>query len=664
MSEAVQGWKSLAYHWTKDIQLFLFILLSLTLFRVLMLFIYGNQTSDNSNLSDFLAVFWMGFRLDMGTAAAWILLTFIVSISSIWLRSHHKILKLRNFSALAFAIVSVLVFGIDIIYFKVYGDHFNQIILGLFEDDTSAILQTIWKEHHPIAYFSLFFVVMFFIHKALKMWMDFEPVIADKMILLKQRWQQIGTTVISVLLILLAMRGGAVSGAPLQMRHLFVTNDDFLNHMIMNPFAALRLTAKQQWQIHSSNGLEAYWPREQLADALQLISSNSSDYTEINIDKALIRIAPGFTGKKPKHIFMLLMESYPAWTLLPQYRSIGLSNGLIPFADAGITYLNFLPATRMTADSLSVLISGLPYPGLSVNREPRSLKQYPTSIAKIFNDLGYKTRFYYGGYIGWQRLDLFIKAQGFSEIYSAGDMKNAKRGNEWGIDDEYLFEYMQETIKDDEPSFNFILTTSNHSPYDLDLEAKGYPVKQFPSEITPGQSNALEVMGHHWYSDRELGKFIASMSKKVKSPLFAVTGDHPTRVLLKFANASTAETSSVPFVLYGPDVLYNMNVNTKVAGSHIDILPTLVEIAAPKGFEYSAFGKNMLSKTDTDVGLGKDFMNGLNFLTALDNPQQTILDGNTPARLNEPERAEALKKLNAMRAISWYRVREGAELNQ
>jgi len=659
---AAKGWPSLSYQWVKDFQLFLFILLSLTLFRVLLLLIFGDQTSDSSTTLDIASVFWMGFRVDMGTASSWVLLTFLISIGCSVFSIHRFALKLREFSAQIFIISAVLILGIDLVFFRVYGDHYNQMLLGLIYDDPGAIVTTIWKEHNPILYFSLFFILIYFLRKTIKKWMQYDLHFAKMIFSVSGNTKKIALAFSGVLLIVFAMRGGDVSGAPLQMRHIFITNDSFLNRSIINPFFALRQTIKNQLALNSKNGLSVYWDPNRLPEALSLITTTAEKNQTLNIDNAIVKTAPGYTNTKPRHVFLILMESYSGWTLLPAYKDIGLSAGLAPFAEQGIHFTNFLSATRATADSLSVLVSGLPYAGLNINHEPQSLKQFPTSIAKIFNDLGYKTRFIYGGYIGWQRLDTFIGAQGFDEVYSAADIKTPTTGNEWGVDDEYMFKQAEELINDDTPSFNFILSTTSHSPYDLDLEKQGYPIKEFPANVVKIQNNAVEVMGHHWYADRELGKFLNIMENKLHDTVFSITGDHSARVSLKFPEGTAREGSIVPFILYGPSVLKGKTVNQNVAGGHQDIIPTLINIAAPAGFQYSAFGKDMFQKDKTDVGVGLTQMIGSNFIEPLNNTTEPDLFDDNKIALNSEQQKNALDKINATRSISWYRIRKGNTL--
>ena len=273
--------------------------------------------------------------------------------------------------------------------------------------------------------------------------------------------------------------------------------------------------------------------------------------------------------------------------------------------------------------------------------------------------MGYKTRFYYGGFLGWQRVDNFAKAQGFDELYGGATMSSKAKGvntNEWGIDDEHLFNFIENDIDKDTPSFNIILTTSNHPPYDLDLKKNGFTDHELGDEIIGAKSHSLSTLGHLWYADKQLGKFVKAIESKLDKPLFAITGDHTTHLKMKFKGEHTFQHIAVPLVLYGPEVLGETSSRQR-SGSHLDILPTLYSLAAPKDFEYYAFGQNLLNKTAKypTIGDGYYINNGVLYMGKHAFPlYENALD---TANIKNSD-----KYYRASQAISWYRVRKGKDI--
>ncbi len=233
--------------------------------------------------------------------------------------------------------------------------------------------------------------------------------------------------------------------------------------------------------------------------------------------------------------------------------------------------------------------------------------------------------------------------------------------NEWGVDDQYLFDFVRDTVSDETPSFNFILTTSNHPPYDLDLDALGYPVKHLPEGVVDAEGNALHLLGHHWYADREMGRFVDEMEKKLPRTLFAITGDHPGRMQLTFPGDNVYEQEIVPFILYGREVLQGLTVDRQLAGSHLDIGPTLVELSAPAGFRYHAFGQSMFHKTRQDVAYSQKMLIGSDFIAYRGNIERVyeLPDAEPVLR---PELATVAEQVRARLALSWYRGKRGPQL--
>ncbi|MCK7515398.1 MAG: hypothetical protein MZV70_73050 [Desulfobacterales bacterium] len=63
--------------------------------------------------------------------------------------------------------------------------------------------------------------------------------------------------------------------------------------------------------------------------------------------------------------------------------------------------------------SLNTIVTGLPDADIQTNYRPSSRNPYPTTISRIFRELGYRTRLFYGGYPSWQRAGDFCRDQGF-----------------------------------------------------------------------------------------------------------------------------------------------------------------------------------------------------------------------------------------------------------
>jgi phosphoglycerol transferase MdoB-like AlkP superfamily enzyme len=232
------------------------------------------------------------------------------------------------------------------------------------------------------------------------------------------------------------------------------------------------------------------------------------------------------------------------------------------------------------------------------------------------------------------------------------------------VDDRYLFDFILDTVDAETPSFNFILTTSNHPPYDLDLEALGYHLQDsLPAPLKATKADTVKVLGHLWYADMQAGHFVRQAEKKLEQSLFAITGDHTARLRISFPGDNVAEQTAVPFILYGPDVLAQAATGARaIAGAHQDIPATLIEMAAEPGYRYTAYGENMLTKSSPSFGFGWQFIVGEEFISNDSEQYKSFGLPDGPLAPPEPRLAQQVTRFNALRALAWYRVKKGAEL--
>ena len=612
-----------------------------------------------------LSVLANGLRYDISTAGIWVLPTFLLSLSLPLVRRGLWLEKLRSISAQTYVIVALLIFGADIIYFDEYGDQFDNHVFGIAHDDTKAILITVWKEYHPLLFLAIVAPLIAINLSLVRRWLRYTPPPAEKLLAQLQRLPVRAVSGIVIFFFFAAMvRGGTLSGEPIRLKHAFVVDDMFLNRTVLNPFSALRYTIKTRLALETGTALKQFWPDEKLSGAIDLIRTERGQppYNGHDIEAGLTVTTRGNNNTRPRHIFLLLMESHSGWTVMPAYRHAGLSPEFSKLADEGIYFPNFLPASSGTIGSMNALITGFPDAGLNINYEPTALRPYGSSLAVLMKQLGYKTRFFYGGFLSWQRLDSFAKNQGFDEVYGGGSMSAGVRTNEWGVDDKYLFDFILNTVDDQTPSFNFILTTSNHPPYDLPLAELGYHLHDtLPAPLKATKKETVNVLGHLWYADMQGGRFVREAEKKLSEPLFAITGDHSARLQVRFPGDSVVEQPAVPFILYGPQVLKQTGTRL-TAGSHIDIVPTLIGLSSDKPFSFPAFGTDLLSKQSPSIGFGWQYMIGEDFIA--NNTAEygvfALAEGQRPA--TRPDLKEELTHYNALRALSWQRIKRGAQL--
>ena len=303
-----------------------------------------------------------------------------------------------------------------------------------------------------------------------------------------------------------------------------------------------------------------------------------------------------------QQVVMIFGENHALWPFLDRYKDLHLvDKEKARFRESAAQLGLMLAGGDGTMHSLNVLLAGLPDNAMYENYAPESYtSKYATGIGNIMQQLGYKAVFWYGGIGSWQDVAKFARAQGFAEFYSGAD-SNVKQSGVWGIPDAELFAMVNKYIAEhkEEKIFHFILTTSNHPPYALDVDSMGFPRQQvaahLPKTIANTKAN-LNQLGHIWYADQTIDAFIGKAQEEDPSALFVVTGDHAER--FTFAQQEDMDAIyAVPCIFYGRDVNPKWFKATGV-GSHGQIIPTLVELLTSDGYTYSSIYSSLLGKEE------------------------------------------------------------------
>jgi phosphoglycerol transferase MdoB-like AlkP superfamily enzyme len=245
--------------------------------------------------------------------------------------------------------------------------------------------------------------------------------------------------VIIAVLFALGIRG-SLGRRPIQARDVAITKDEFLNKTVLNPFMALNYAVKRHRELTKAQGIKVFLPGGDIRKAAQTFFSTQEAYDDL--DRYMLRHAKGSSRNAPRQIFLIVGEGYSAWPLMTKYEALGLAEGVKQLSQNGLSVEKFVPSAGGTMSSLASILTGLPDAGVNTNYQQTARTAYPTSIANIFRQLGYRTRFFYGGYLSWQRVGDFCRSQGFDEIYGGGHIGSWVSSNEWGVDDEYLFEFV------------------------------------------------------------------------------------------------------------------------------------------------------------------------------------------------------------------------------
>lgn len=561
------------------------------LFRLIFIFFFIKQIDTNSTWIDFYKTFLMGFRFDSTVTAYFILLPFLSTLALAPFDKLKISIYIRRIFQGLFVLSTTIICIVTINYFREYNDQFNHFLFVGLYDDKKAVLETIIADFNPfinlIAIVAISIICLYILR-----YFEKGKRIDNYLQKITYTPYRILLIVIFIILFFGSIRG-SFGNRPAMRKWSSVSRDPFLNKTIINPFRSLNYAIMDFKKIN----------REYGENPFGAIDSNILDNQTVT--SIIEKHSRGSTIEKPNQIFLIVMESYDYWPLIDKYSEFGVSNNLKKIANDGVNFINFLPASASTMNSFGAIITGVPYTGINISQIGAINEPYSSSLFNQLKNLGYETNFFYGGFLSWQNIGNLVKNQGVDNLYSAADAGGKTERGVWGIEDDKLFKLVLDTVDEDTKSLNVILTTSYHPPYSTDIYGMGfqYRTKQdLPQKVKTQYTGAmsLKALGHIWYSDKAIGDFISQAEKKYPNSLYCFTGDHFGR---RFINSkpNLLEKSNVPFILYGSDVKPQIN---STPGSHIDIIPTLVEMIAPENFKYYSFGNSLFFKSNNKLGIG------------------------------------------------------------
>lgn len=625
-------------------------------FRIALFLIFRGEAAEQMSSHAFFRCFNTGLRSDT-CVATWAMLPSLTLtlIGFLWpLGVWHQ--RVRRLTIVCVLSLCAIVFITDVGYFAEYDNQFDHWIFGLIYDDRGAIFTTIWKTYPVVTLFALGgFAVAIAAWALNKFSRTATEAEVPKFVSTKT-----GRTIALVLAATWTFVGLRVwpGNYLVSIKNAGATGNVFLNKIVLNPFFALRYAIWQERNLQKASGLKRILPNGDIraaADALFPEAKNAA-----TLDDCVKRIAPGHSSQAPSHIFIVMMESYDAWAMQPEYASLHLTDRLKALGQNGVHIQAFISAGSSTIESLGTVITGLPCSRVMVNYQPAIRQGLPTSIASIFKRLGYRARFFYGGFLSWERIGEFCREQAFDEVYGGDQVAPRSGGNEWGVDDEDLFRFVL-AHTGPEPTFNLIMSTSYHPPYSVDLDKKGFDVKALKANPICARlsESQLRILGHLWYADKSVADFAAETDRKLKRPLIAITGDHYSRK--KFVSARPMQTLydqfAVPLVIYGPKVLAHAPNATSLSGSHLDILPTLVNLTAPRAFEYHAFGRDLFDESQPQLGLGCNAVIGTDLILRVNDPAR-VEDLHGQPRSDVDGKTLALR-YRQLHGLGWWRAVKG-----
>ncbi|GHV07435.1 phosphatidylglycerol--membrane-oligosaccharide glycerophosphotransferase [Campylobacterota bacterium] len=635
----------------QELKAFLFYVLLFMIFRAIFIYAYRYQLDENST-KDVLLCIWYGLRLSLKTAGWIVLVSFLFSTLPQIVFTKWRADTIRKiWHSLAVVFLTVCFFT-KIPYYEIYNSGFDMMLINGAHDDLGAIVNTVIEEYQAIWRSLLAIIVATVLTVAMC------KITNTKTLTLKIKTKTLLfiywlVAFLGLVVFFIFVRyGGAFNYAnSINWESAARLSSNLLNEAILDDGQALYRVRSIYMRTQSAININI--SEEALREHIETLGGVPQADT---IEEAFAkRVLEQKLSAQPNNVIFILGESYALWTFLPEYIQLGLVEKGVKLQNAAQSFSTDVMLARGsgTISAVNGLLTGMHDAGFYENYEPTSYhSKYATGIGAVMKSLGYKTVFWYGGFETWQNIKNFALAQSFDEFHGSNEF-NTQDGNSWGSSDKLLFSYVEQYIKRERESnpsgltFHFILTTSNHPPYTLDVVKAGFDIDRVKNLLPPSIANdekTLNQLGHIWYADHAMGNFVESVEAIAPETLFVITGDHAERFHFQ-SSVDTKTLSAVPCIFYGYGIDKNWLPSNKV-GTHIQIIPTLAELIGKKDHKYSAILPSLFDSERNQA---------FNYALWIDNLEIGELGA---------ENSVMDKNANAAKTITIWRVKKGNNITK
>lgn len=549
----------------------------LSILRCILYFVNISQTADMADkITLFIKAILKGILFDH-LIASYISFTplTVLTIFALFNKIHKGLIKACN---IYFIICYSLVFMIsvaDIPYFRYFFSHLDGAVfhwLG-FGATTAGM---VFQETSYYIYFALYIILIIIF--SISVFRFGRKTYYTKSSSL--RGKQYAVAIPSVILLwglcFIGSRGG-VERYPLRVSNAYFCTNSFMNQLGINPAFYLIKSASSFFKKH--NNLEGLMDQEQaLAFAQKELKSEPG-----NSENPIGRYIQADSLPLKAHVVVILMESMSAEYMKIENEGKTLTPYLNKLKNESYYFDNFYSAGVHTNNGIAATLYGYPTqfdkPMMGVNVDHYS------GLPANLRDKGYQTLFFLTSNPQYDNMNSFLLENGFDRIYSQYDYPSDKIVNNFGVQDDYLFQYgisaLNEASKKDKPFLATFMTVSNHPPF----------------VIPPKFRNAAETDEYRAvaFADDCVRMFMQEASKQdwYQNTIFVLLGDHGKTVGTQIYDMALSY-NHIPLFIYSP-MFKDMPKRFSQFGGQIDVYPTLMGLLK-QSYQNNSLGIDLFSE--------------------------------------------------------------------
>jgi len=307
-----------------------------------------------------------------------------------------------------------------------------------------------------------------------------------------------------------------------------------------------------------------------------------------------------FGVAKNRNLIVIQIESFQNFLIEKEYRGKEITPNLNKLIKDSLYFNNYYQqiAQGNTSDAEFVTQNSL-YPTAYGQTYAMYEKNRFNGLPWIMRENGYNTMAFHGFKKGFWNRENAYPSQGFEKFIGLEDFDVTEKIG-IGLSDEEMFKQSIKFLPKDKPFYSFLITLTNHLPYDL-----------------PKSKCNMDLFDHHkgtmfgkyintaHYTDQAIGDFIEKLKKEnlYDNSIIALYGDHGGLVPGPSVDKEMAEflgytyyydtLMNIPLIINIPGTNIKDRI-TKTAGQ-IDFMPTILNLMGIEKRKVPCFGKDIIN---------------------------------------------------------------------
>ena len=505
-------------------------------------------------------------------------------------------------SVIAITLLSIL----NVLYWQAYNNPIDLFVFGLIEDDTTEILKAMWDQYPLVWYFLVFSAICWLVVKTINYLSTNTNILGDH----TPKPVRKALTVLALLLVIASTARGSFSTFPLRAITTQASQSHFLNQLAVS--AAEHMAEAFNWRSKNAMGVSpevaltsrGYLSIEDAKNDLLFVGQ------ETQYSVPLVKKSDSSWAGKPPNIIFVLMEGWSSHIVFDEKQPDDFWGEFGNIANDGLLFKRFVSTRQGTNRFIESTLGNSSFFDLSISAASKTRFQY-SNIQSLIN-MGFQTGFIRGGSRSWYNQGNFWEAQGFDHYWDMTDIMsayNVDKFSDWGVHDEYGFQFGLDRIKDFQsspaPWFLFVETTTNHPPHVVpnNYDSGKVSLESFDNKLVHPDIAEKQLQTVRYMTD-QLGIFLQKLKQNnlLDDTIVIATGDHTMWAFYQYNEIEDRLLAgSVPLYLHLPDALKPTDISIDIVGSHRDIFPTIFELAYPNA-EYLKTGFDLFDSQEPHAG--------------------------------------------------------------